>query len=135
MRVLVDSTVLLDVFEPDAAWYEWSAEHIVRCATYGRLVINHVVFAEVSVGFTSIETLDHKLPLSLYERVPLPWEAAFLAGKAFMDYRSTGGARSSPLPAFFIGAHAAVTGMSLLTRDAARYRTYFPTVELIAPDN
>ena len=134
MRVLVDSTVLLDVFEPDAAWYEWSAEHIVRCATYGRLVINHVVFAEVSVGFTNIETLDHKLPLSLYERVPLPWEAAFLAGKTFMDYRSAGGARSSPLPDFFIGAHAAVTGMSLLTRDAARYRTYFPTVELIAPD-
>ena len=134
MRVLVDSTVLLDVFEPDAAWYEWSAEHIVRCATYGRLVINHVVFAEVSVGFTNIETLDHKLPLSLYERVPLPWEAAFLAGKTFMDYRSAGGARSSPLPDFFIGAHAAVTGMSLLTRDAARFRTYFPTVELIAPE-
>ena len=134
MRVLVDSNVLLDVFEPDAAWYEWSAERIVHCATYGRLVINHVVFAEVSVGFSSIETLDHKLPPSLYERAPLPWEAAFLAGKAFMDYRSAGGARSSPLPDFFIGAHAAVTGMSLLTRDAARYRTYFPTVELIAPD-
>ncbi len=134
MRVLVDSNVLLDVFELDAAWYEWSAEHIVHCATHARLVINHVVFAEVSVGFSSIETLDGKLPLSLYERAPLPWEAAFLAGKAFMDYRRAGGARRSPLPDFFIGAHAAVTGMSLLTRDAARYRTYFPTVELIAPD-
>ena len=134
MRVLVDSNVLLDVFEPDAAWYEWSAERIVHCATYGRLVINHVVFAEVSVGFSSIETLDHKLPPTLYERAPLPWEAAFLAGKAFMDYRRAGGARRSPLPDFYIGAHAAVAGMALLTRDAARYRTYFPTVELIAPD-
>ncbi len=134
MRVLVDSNVLLDVLEPDAVWYEWSAEHIVHCATYGRLVINHVVFAEVSVGFSSIETLDHTLPLSLYERAPLPWEAAFLAGKAFMDYRRAGGARRSPLPDFFIGAHAAVAGMRLLTRDASRYRTYFPTVELIAPD-
>jgi predicted nucleic acid-binding protein len=126
--------VLLDVFEPDAAWYEWSAEHIVQCATYGRLVINDVVFAEVSVSFSSIETLDRKLPASLYERAPLPWEAAFLAGKAFMDYRRAGGARRAPLPDFFIGAHAAVTGMSLLTRDAVRYRTYFPTVELIEPD-
>jgi predicted nucleic acid-binding protein len=134
VRVLVDSNVLLDLLEADSAWYEWSAESIVRCATYGRLVINHVVFAEVSAGFSSIEALDQKLPRSLYERAHLPWEAAFLAGKAFMEYRRAGGARRSPLPDFFIGAHAAVTGMSLLTRDAARYRTYFPTVELIAPD-
>jgi predicted nucleic acid-binding protein len=134
VRVLVDSNVLLDVFQPNATWYEWSAERIVQCATYGRLVINHVVFAEVSVGFSSIETLDDKLPPSLYERAHLPWEAAFLAGKAFTEYRRAGGARRSPLPDFFIGAHAAVTGMSLLTRDTVRYRTYFPTVELIAPD-
>jgi hypothetical protein len=126
--------VLLDVFEPDAAWYEWSAESIVRCATHGRLVINHVVYSEVSVGFENIETLDDKLPRSLYERAPLPWEAAFLAGKVFEQYRRSGGARRSPLPDFYIGAHAAVAGMSLLTRDASRYRTYFPTVELIAPD-
>lgn len=134
MRVLVDSNVLLDVFEPDAEWYEWSAESIVHCATHGRLVINHVVFAEVSVGFASIETLDAKLPRSLYERAPLPWEAAFLAGKAFMEYRRAGGARRSPLPDFYIGAHAAVAGMTLLTRDASRYRRYFPTLELITPD-
>ncbi|HEX5641596.1 MAG TPA: type II toxin-antitoxin system VapC family toxin [Thermoleophilia bacterium] len=134
MRVLVDSNVLLDVFEPDADWYEWSAESIVRCATHGRLVINHVVFAEISVSFASIETLDGKLPRGLYERAPLPWEAAFLAGKAFLEYRRAGGTRRSPLPDFYIGAHAAVTGMTLLTRDASRYRTYFPTVELIAPD-
>jgi predicted nucleic acid-binding protein len=134
VRVLVDSNVLLDVFQPNATWYEWSAERIVQCATYGRLVINHVVFAEVSVGFSSIETLDDKLPPSLYERAHLPWEAAFLAGKAFTEYRRAGGARRSPLPDFFIGAHAAVTGMSLLTRDAGRYRSYFPTVELITPE-
>ncbi len=134
MRVLVDSNVLLDVFEPDAEWYEWSAESIVRCATHGRLVVNHVVFSEVSVSFESIETLDGKLPRSLYERAPLPWEAAFLAGKAFERYRRSGGTRRSPLPDFYIGAHAAVAGMSLLTRDAGRYRTYFPTVDLIAPD-
>ena len=131
--MLVDSNVLLDVFEPDATWYEWSAEQIVRCATHGRLVVNHVVFAEVSVGFSSIEALDGKLPRSLYERVALPWEAAFLAGKAFLAYRRGGGARRSPLPDFYIGAHAAVTGMTLLTRDARRYRACFPTVELIAP--
>ena len=134
MRVLVDSNVLLDLLEADSSWYEWSAESIVRCATYGRLVINHIVFAEVSVGFSSIEALDQKLPRSLYERAHLPWEAAFLAGKAFVEYRRAGGTRRSPLPDFYIGAHAAVTGMSLLTRDAARYRTYFPTVRLIAPD-
>lgn len=133
MRVPVDSNVLLDVLEPDAAWYEWSAESILRCATHGRLVINHVVFAEVSVGFSSIETLDSKLLRSLYERVPIPWEAAFLAGKAFVEYRRAGGTRRSPLPDFFIGAHAAVAGMPLLTRGAARYQTNFPTVELIAP--
>ena len=134
MRVLVDSNVLLDLLEADSDWYEWSAESIVRCATYGRLVINHIVFAEVSVGFSSIETLDQKLPRSLYERAHLPWEAAFLAGKAFMEYRRAGGTRRSPLPDFYIGAHAAVAGMQLLTRDAARYRTYFPTVDLITPD-
>ena len=127
--------MLLDVLEPDAAWYEWSAERLVRCATHNRLVINHVVFAEISVGFSSIETLDKKLPRSLYERAPLPWEAAFLAGKAFMEYRRAGGARRSPWPDFYIGAHAAVAGMSLLTRDATRYSTYFPTVELITPDD
>jgi predicted nucleic acid-binding protein len=134
LRILVDSNVLLDVFEPDAEWYEWSAEQIVQCATHGRLVVNHVVFAEVSVGFSTIEALDRKLPRNLYERAPLPWEAAFLAGKAFVEYRRGGGTRRSPLPDFYIGAHAAVAGMSLLTRDAVRYRTYFPTVDLIAPD-
>ena len=98
MRVLVDSNVLLDVFEPDAEWYEWSAESIVRCATHGRLVVNHVVFSEVSVSFESIETLDGKLPRSLYERAPLPWEAAFLAGKAFERYRRSGGTSVLPCP-------------------------------------
>ncbi len=135
MRVLVDSNVVLDVVQDDPEWYEWSAGQILHCATYGRLCINHVVFTEVSVGFSAIEDLDAKLPKGLYERLPLPWEASFLAGKAFLKYRRSGGTRRSPLPDFYIGAHAAVAGMTLLTRDPARYRTYFPTVELIAPDS
>ena len=115
MRVLVDSCVLLDVFAPDAAWYEWSAESIVRCATHGRLVINHVVFAEISVGFSSIERLDKKLPRSLYERAALPWEAAFLAGKAFIKYRRVGadeevGKRGAPRTAGASVVHEGLAG-------------------------
>ena len=101
---------------------------------YARLVIDHVVFAEVSVGFTSIETLDKKLPRSLYERAHLPWAARFSPAKPSWSTEEQAARERSPLPDFYIGAHAAVTGMSLLTRDAARYRTYFPTVELITPD-
>jgi len=135
VRVLVDSNVLLDILGDDDTWYEWSAEQVVRCATHSRLVIDPIVFGEVSVAFSRIEALDTKLPRGLYEREPVPWEAAFMAGKVFLDYRRRGGTKRSPLPDFYIGAHAAVTGMSLLTRDAGRYRTYFPTVKLIAPDD
>jgi predicted nucleic acid-binding protein len=106
----------------------------MACAEHARLVINPIVYAEVSVGYTTVEGVDLPLSLDLFAREPLPWRAAFLAGKAFERYRRSGGTRRSPLPDFYIGAHAAVAGMSLLTRDASRYRTYFPTVELIAPD-
>jgi len=95
-RPLREHTVLLDVFEPDAAWYEWSAERIGRCAANGRPVIDHVAIAEFSEGFSSIDALEEKLPPNLYERAPLPWEAAFLAGNAFMEYRRARGARRSP---------------------------------------
>ena len=135
MRVLVDSNVLLDILEDDPTWYEWSAEQVVRCATHSILVIDPIVFGRVSVAFSRIEALDAKFPKGLFEREPLPWETAFMAGKVFVDYRRRGGAKQSPLPDFSIGAHAAVTGMSLLTRDAGRYRTYFPTVKLITPDD
>ena len=135
MRVLVDSNVLLDVLEPDAEWYEWSAESIVRCATHGRLVINHVVFAEVSVGFDSIETLDGKLPREPLRASPAPLGGCLPRGQGVRTVPPRAAARGVlPLPDFYIGAHAAVAGMSLLTRDAGRYRTYFPTVDLIAPD-
>jgi hypothetical protein len=99
-----------------------------------RLIINPVIYAETSVRFTKIEELDAALPTDLFEREPIPYEAAFLAGKAYLAYRRRGGARRSPLPDFFIGAHAAVSGYRLLTRDPARYRAYFPKLSLIAPD-
>jgi predicted nucleic acid-binding protein len=131
--VLVDSNVLLDVAVDDPAWGEWSAATLRRVADEAILVINAVVYGEVSVGYPSIEELDAALPVDLFRRDAIPYEAAFLAGKAFMGYRRRGGARRAPLPDFYIGAHAAVAGYRLLTRDARRYRTYFPKLELIAP--
>ena len=133
-RILVDSNVLLDVLSPGSAWEAWSDDAIMACAEYARLVINPIVYAEVSVGYVTMAGLDLPLSDDLFAREPLPWRAAFLAGRAFEQYRRAGGSRRSPLPDFYIGAHAAVAGMRLLTRDPARYRTYFPTVELIAPD-
>jgi predicted nucleic acid-binding protein len=97
------------------------------------IAINPIIYAEVSIRFDRIEDLEETLPESEFRRLPLPWEAAFLAGKCFIQYRRRRGARRSPLPDFYIGAHAAVAGMPLLTRDASRYRTYFPRIELIAP--
>lgn len=135
MAVLIDSNVLLDVMTEDAHWSTWSTEAIEQTANRSRLVINPIIYAEVSVRFTRIEDLDEAIPKLMFEREPLPYEAAFLAGKAFLAYRRRGGTKSLPLPDFFIGAHAAVTGYALLTRDAARYRTYFPRLTLIAPDS
>lgn len=97
------------------------------------MAINPIIFAEVSVGFERTEELEAALPREGFRRLQLPWEAAFLAGKCFLAYRRRGGVRSSPLPDFYIGAHARVSGLTLLTRDASRYQTYFPEVELIAP--
>ncbi|HTY43310.1 MAG TPA: type II toxin-antitoxin system VapC family toxin [Thermoanaerobaculia bacterium] len=131
-EVLVDSNVLLDVVTEDPRWFAWSSEALARCAEEATLVVNPIIFAEVSIGFDRIEEVDELLE-EVVERAPLPWEAAFLAGKAFVRYRKLGGRGSSTLPDFYIGAHAAVAGMALLTRDAARYRTYFPGVRVIAP--
>lgn len=130
---LVDSNVLIDVFSRDASWADWSSEALARLGSDGPLVINAVIYAEISHRYSSKELLDHALPEDEFMRENIPWAAAFLAGKAFSDYRQRGGHRRSPLPDFFIGAHAAVAGLRLLTRDASRYRTYFPTVELIVP--
>lgn len=132
-RVLVDANVLLDVMTDDPQWYAWSAEQLDACAANTELCINPIVYAEVSVGFARIEELDDALPPEAFTRLALPWEAGFLAGKAFVRYRRAKGSRTSPLPDFFIGAHAAIDGMALLTRDAKRYRTYFPTLQLVCP--
>jgi predicted nucleic acid-binding protein len=131
--VLVDSNVLLDVATADSTWGSWSSSTLARIADESLLVINPLIYAEVSIGLSTIEALEEALPVDLYRRDDLPYEAAFLAGKVFLDYRRRGGTRRSPLPDFYIGAHAAVSRLKLLTRDAARYRTYFPTLDLIAP--
>jgi predicted nucleic acid-binding protein len=132
--VLVDSNVILDVVTEDPKWLNWSADALERCGESRVLLINPLVYAEVSVGFERIEELDEVLAPDHFRREPLPWEAGFLAGKVFLEYGRAGGSRRSPLPDFYIGAHAAVLGYTLLTRDARRYRSYFPRLDLIAPD-
>jgi len=130
--VLVDSNVLLDLFTEDPTWATWSETRLAEAFDAGQVVINPIVYAEISVAFERIETLEDALPVEL-GREELPWEAAFLAGKCFIDYRRHGGTRRSPLPDFYIGAHAAVTGRALLTRDVRRYQTLLPTLTLISP--
>ena len=131
---LVDSSVILDIVTDDPAWAAWSADALTEARDTGALVINPIVYAEVSAGFDRIEDLDGSLPTEDFQREALPYEAAFLAGKAFLAYRRRGGQKRSPLPDFYIGAHAAVRRYRLLTRDTARYRTYFPTIGLTAPE-
>lgn len=131
--VLVDSNVLIDVTTSDPNWSDWSAEALKRAGQGARLVINPLIYAELSVAHRRIETLELLLPDDVFHREPLPWPAAFLAGKAFLAYRRRGGARRSPLPDFYIGAHASIRGYRLLTRDQGRYATYFPRLELISP--
>jgi predicted nucleic acid-binding protein len=130
---LVDSNVLLDILTEDETWVEWSARALEEAADQGPLVVNPLVYAEISVRFTRVEDLERELGDD-FVREPLPWEAAFLAGKAFLSYRKQGGAKASPLPDFYIGAHAAVRGLQLLSRDARRFRTYYPSVKLISPN-
>ncbi|MBN2497074.1 MAG: type II toxin-antitoxin system VapC family toxin [Deltaproteobacteria bacterium] len=131
--VLVDSNVLLDVATMDPEWFSWSSDSLSRSAHDSVLVINPLIYAEVSIGFERIEDLEDILPVDVFIREALPYEAAFLAGKCFRMYRRRGGRKISPMPDFYIGAHASVSDFRLLTRDAARYRTYFPGLDLIAP--
>jgi predicted nucleic acid-binding protein len=133
MYTLVDSNVILDVFTGDPEWGDWSSEALAVASDESMLAINPIIYAEVSIRVASIEDLDALLPTTAFLRLALPYEAGFLAGKAFLAYRRRGGSRTNPLADFYIGAHAAVAGMRLLTRDARRYRTSFPTVPLIAP--
>lgn len=130
---LVDACVILDLTTNDPKWADWSEEAIAQAADEGPLVINPIVYAEVSVDFASIEELDEVLEDADLRREPLPFGAGFLAGKAYLIYRRRGGRRRSPLADFYIGAHAAVAGHRLLTRDTGRYNGYFPTVSLLAP--
>lgn len=131
--ILVDSNVILDVVTEDPKWYDWSAQSLARHAEAATLAINPLIYAELSVKFATVEELEDTVAPGHFQRLALPWEAAFLAGKCFLSYRKRGGSKTAPLPDFYIGAHAAIAGLTLLTRDAARYRTYFPKLRLIAP--
>lgn len=130
---LVDSNVLIDIMTRDAAWFEWSAGALERCAARGPLIINEIVFAELAVRGASAEALQRDLKTLQVSLEPTPMAALCLAGKVFARYRAAGGTRASLLPDFFIGAFAQSAGLPILTRDTRRYRTYFPKVQLIAP--
>jgi predicted nucleic acid-binding protein len=133
MDILVDSNIILDIVTEDKQWFHWSSETLSHYAEGNTLAINPIIYAEVSIGFDRIEDVEGVLPQQYFRRLPLPWEAAFLAGKCFLAYRRKSGQKRSPLPDFYIGAHAAVTGMALMTRDPTRYHTYFPKLTLIGP--
>jgi predicted nucleic acid-binding protein len=125
---------LIDIVVDDPNWAPWSNEALIGALDDGPAFVDQIVFAEVSIGYTTAEACRQALAVRGLELIPIPWPAAFLAGRAFASYKQRGGLKLAPLPDFFIGAHAAVAGLRLLTRDASRYRTYFPTVELIAPE-
>ncbi len=132
-KVLVDSNVILDIVTENPTWFDWSARQLKRLADKSVLVINPIIYSEVSIGFDRVEDLDIVLSAGAFHRENLPWDATFLAGKCFLKYRRSGGNKRSPLPDFFIGAHAAIQGFSLLTRDASRYKSYFPKLTIISP--
>jgi len=135
MAALIDSCVLLDVFTEDTFWFGWSSAAIAQEADRGQVVINPVIYSEISVRFERVEELEAVLPAEVFEYRPIPREAAFLAGKCFLRYRRRGGNKTAPLPDFFIGAHAAVEGLTLVTRDPRRIRDHFPRVPLVCPDD
>lgn len=131
--ILIDSSVLLDIVTKDPVWFDWSAFALASFVDTSELCINPLICAEASIRFASPQDFDAKFPETIFRRESLPYEAAFLAGKAFVEYRRRGGLKTSPLADFYIGAHAAVCGFGILTRDPRRFRRYFPTVEVIAP--
>lgn len=132
MTTLVDSSVLLDILAP-SEWREWSERHLAAAADAGDVAINQVIYAEVAAGFRTRERFERTLQGVGLQRIGLPWAACWEAARTFVEYRRRGGSRSAPLPDFFIGAHAATSGLPLLTRDPRRVRAYFPDVELVAP--
>jgi predicted nucleic acid-binding protein len=133
--LLIDTNVLIDVLEDDPVWAEWSLAQLRAQSQIHALAINPIVYAELSLAFNRIEELERIVENMQLEFLETPRPALFLAGKAFAQYKAAGGKRQNVLPDFFIGAHAAVANLPLLTRDAARYRTYYPSVQVIAPDS
>lgn len=131
---LVDTNVLIDIFGADPTWHGWSRKRLIEAAGDGELVVNPVVYAELGAMFPTQRQLDHAMPRDRYRREDLPWDAAFNAGRAFLSYRRSDGTKRSPLPDFYIGAHAELHGYILLTRDSERYRQYFPALKMITPD-
>ena len=133
MSVMVDSCVYLDIFTKDSRWFEWSSMALANAADAGTIVLSPVIYAEISIRFERIEELEAFLSLDVFEYRAIPREAAFLAGKCFLEYRRRGGRKSLPLPDFFIGAHAAIENLTLVTRDVKRFRDCFPGLRLISP--
>ncbi len=134
MPTLVDTNVLIDVFDTGSPWEDWSTRHMEHARAEGPIVINQIVYAEMAAGFPVESGLESALSPSRFLREDLPWEAAFAAGHAFIAYRRGGGPKNAPLPDLYIGAHAAIRGYTLLTRDQNRYRAYFPMLRIISPD-
>ncbi|NTW83238.1 MAG: type II toxin-antitoxin system VapC family toxin [Chlorobiaceae bacterium] len=132
--LLVDSNIILDVFLDDPVWADWSEAALSEYAIHTPLFINQIIYSEISIGFKKIEELEVAISSSGFQMLEIPKEALFLAGKAYLNYRKHSGEKRSPLPDFFIGAHAAVSGLALITRDKNRYQTYFPTVRIISPE-
>ena len=133
--ILVDSDIILDIFLNDPNWADWSESTLEKYSLNTTLYINLIVYSEVSTGFERIEELESAFSRGGFQMLQIPKEALFLAGKAFLKYRKIKGVKRSPLPVFYIGAHAAILDLNLITRDVARYRTYFPTVRLISPES
>ena len=132
--VLVDSNVILDIFLDDPDWANWSESALSAQSLEKSLCINAIIYSEISIGFEKIEQLESAIQKGGFQLLEIPKEALFLAGKAYLKYKKGKGTKQSPLPDFYIGAHAAVLGLDLITRDVSRYRTYFPTVGLICPE-
>ena len=130
---LIDSNVLLDIATADSTWMQWSAGNLGAASKLGSIFINPIIYAEIAPAFAFETELEHWLDPGVFRRTSLPYAAGWLAAQAFLTYRRGGGARTAPLPDFYIGAHAQVEKLTLITRDAARYRTYFPDVALICP--
>ena len=130
---LLDTNVLLDLLTEDEEWFDWSAAMVAEAGENAPLYINPIIYAEVAAGFSTIEELNEALPAAFYRRVHRPWEAGFVAGRVFVTSRKRGGTKRSPIADFYIGAHATVSGYTLLTRDPKRYRPYFPRLRIVSP--